>query len=375
MMELFDVYPRYAIEPVQGEGCHVWDRKGTKYLDLYGGHAVISIGHNHPHYLASIKNQLDQLGFYSNSVQIPLQQKLAQKLGELSGYPNHSLFLCNSGAEANENALKLASFHTQRKKVIVFEKGFHGRTSLAVEATDSKSIQAPINHTGNFVRLPLNDSEELEKNMDEQVAAVMIEGIQGIGGIHFPSIEFLKKVESLCTKHGAILILDEIQSGYARSGKFFAHQYAGITPDLITMAKGMGNGFPVGGLLIGPSIQAKTGMLGSTFGGNHLACAAALSVLEVIKKEKLMENAVDIGSFLLQELKTIHPAVEVRGEGLMIGIEFGEPIKEIRSRLLFDHHIFTGSSSDPNTLRLLPPLSLQHEEAELFVSHLKEVLT
>lgn len=373
-MKLFDVYPRYEITPVKGEGCHIWDDRGTKYLDLYGGHAVISIGHNHPHYLERIHVQAQQLGFYSNSVQMPIQEELAGKLGELSGYPDYSLFLCNSGAEANENALKLASFHTGRKKVIVFEKGFHGRTSLAVEATDSAKIQATINQTGNFVRLPLNDLEALEKCMDDSIAAVMVEGIQGISGIYLPNEPFFKGIQDLCAKHGALFIADEIQSGYGRSGRFFAHQHAGVKPDIITTAKGMGNGFPIGGVLISPKFEAWPGMLGTTFGGNHLACAAGLAVLEVIVLEKLVENAKTVGDFLMDGLTKLESIKEVRGKGLMIGIELEGEAKEVRSKLLFDHQIFTGSSADPHTLRILPPLGLKQEEAAFFLTTLKDIL-
>lgn len=373
-MNLFDVYPRYDIEPTKGTGSYIWDSKGIKYLDLYGGHAVISIGHNHPTYVKAVGDQLNKIGFYSNSVQIPIQNQFAEKLGQMSSYSEYSLFLCNSGAEANENALKLASFHTNRKKTIVFEKGFHGRTSLAVEATDSSKIEAPINHTGNFLRLPLNDLEAFEKYMDDTVAAVLIEGIQGISGIHEPSVAFLQLIEKKCKKLKAVFIADEIQSGYGRSGYFFAHQYANVKPDIISIAKGMGNGFPVGGILINPKIQAWSGMLGSTFGGNHLACAAGLAVLQVIDSEDLIENATTLGDFLISELTLIDKVKSVRGRGLMIGIELNRAVKELRDRLLFDHHIFIGSSSDPNTLRLLPPLSLKMEEAQHFIAEFKAAL-
>ncbi len=374
-MKTFEVYPRYVIEPVKGEGCHVWDKDGTKYLDLYGGHAVISIGHSHPHYVTSIQNQVEKLGFYSNSVQMPIQEELAQKLGELSGLPDYSLFLCNSGAEATENALKLASFHTGRKKVIVFEKGFHGRTSLAVEATDSQKIQAPINRTGNFIRLPLNDQEALKLVMDDSIGAVMVEGVQGIGGIHEPTKDFLKQIRALCSQFGAVMIMDEIQSGYGRSGKFFAYQHHGIKPDIISVAKGMGNGFPIGGILISPDFEAKPGLLGTTFGGNHLACAAGIAVLDVLKNENLIENANAVGQYLMDQLNDIEQIKEVRGSGLMIGIDLDTEIKPIRSKLLFDHKIFTGSASNPNTLRILPPLSLTKDQADEFVAALKIVLS
>jgi acetylornithine/N-succinyldiaminopimelate aminotransferase len=374
-MKLFDVYPRYEIEPVRGEGSYIWDANGTKYLDLYGGHAVISIGHSHPHYVKVIGQQLGQLGFYSNSVQMPIQEELAEKLGNLSGYPHHSLFLCNSGAEANENALKLASFHTDRKKVIIFDKGFHGRTSLAVEATDNASIQAPINHTGNFVRIPMNDSEVLKNAMDDKVAAVMIEGIQGVSGVFEPSNDFLKLLRNKCDETGAVLILDEIQSGYGRSGKFFAHQHAGIEADIISMAKGMGNGFPIGGILIHPKFTAKSGLLGTTFGGSHLACAAGIAVLDVLAKEELMSNAHEVGKFLMEAVNQLPGAVEVRGKGLMIGIDLQEDAKDVRSKLLFEHQIFTGSAANPKTLRILPPLCLKREEADLFVKTLAKIIS
>lgn len=373
-MKLFDVYPRYDIEPVKGEGSHIWDSNGTKYLDLYGGHAVISVGHSHPHYIDTIHDQLKELAFYSNFVQMSMQDRLAERLGVLSGYEGYSLFLCNSGAEAIENALKVASFHTGRKKVIVFGKGFHGRTSLAVEATDNEKIQAPMNHTGNFIRLPLNDMEAFEKHMDDSIAAVMIEGIQGISGIYEPESAFLQLIQEQCKKHGALFIADEIQSGYGRSGKFFAHQHADVRPDIIAIAKGMGNGFPIGGILISPSIPAWPGMLGTTFGGTHLACAAGLAVLDIIEQEDLIANANHVGDYLSQELSAMDEIVEVRGKGLMIGIAFPFEIKELRKKLIFDHHVFTGSSSNLNTIRLLPPLTLTIEEVEQFLAALKKAL-
>ena len=373
-MKLFDVYPRYSIEPVKGEGVHVWDKNGTKYLDLYGGHAVISVGHGHPHYTQRIREQLNRLGFYSNSVIMPIQDELASHLGRLADLPDYTLFLCNSGAEANENALKLASFHTGKKKVIVFEKGFHGRTSLAVEATDSTKIEAPINHTGNFTRLPLNDIDALRSAFDDTVAAVMLEGIQGIGGIHVPTAEFLHEIRRLCDQYEAVMILDEIQSGYGRSGKFFAFQHANVQADIISMAKGMGNGFPIGGILIAPHFEASAGLLGTTFGGNHLACAAGLAVLEIMEQEELIANAQEIGDDLRRELTKIQGVVDVRGLGLMIGIDLEKEAKEIRSALLFDHHIFTGSASNPNTLRILPPLSLAKSHANQFLNSLTTVL-
>lgn len=373
-MKTFDVYPRYDIEPTHGEGCHVWDKKGNQYLDLYGGHAVISIGHAHPKYVEAIKAQVAKLGFYSNSVKMPIQEELAEKLGKLSDCMDYSLFLTNSGAESTENALKLASFHTQRKKVIVFDKAFHGRTSLAVEATDNAKIAAPINTTGNMIRIPLNDILALESAMDDSIAAVMMEGIQGIGGIYTPTSEFLQRARELCDEHGAVLILDEIQSGYGRSGKFFAFQHTGVTPDIISIAKGMGNGFPIGGILIAPKFKASAGLLGTTFGGNHLACAAGIAVMDVIKEENLINNAREVGQYLKKKLKELDHIVDVRGCGLMIGIDLKEEIKSIRSKLLFEHHIFTGSSSNPNTLRILPPLSISKSEIDQFVYALKEVL-
>lgn len=374
-MKLFEVYPRYEVEPVKGNGCYVWDKEGNQYLDLYGGHAVISIGHNHPHYIKRIQNQLNQLAFYSNSVQMSIQDEMANKLGELSGYEDYSFFLCNSGAEAVENALKVASFHTKKKKVIVFEKAFHGRTSLAIEATDGEKIQSPVNHTGNFVRVPLNDESALEEQMDESIGAVLIEGIQGISGVHEPSSSFLKKIEELCLKHEVTFIADEIQSGYGRSGKFFAHQHAGVKPDIITVAKGMGNGFPVSGVLISPKISPWMGMLGTTFGGSHLACAAGLAVLEVMEKESLIENAAEIGAYLKTELNKINEVLEVRGKGLMIGLSLNQLAKPVRDQLVFEHGIFTGSSTDPKTLRILPPLSLSKDQAEKFLEKFKQALS
>lgn len=374
-MELFDVYPRFQVEPVKAEGCYVWDAEGNKYLDFYGGHAVISIGHNHPTYKLKFTKQLSKIGFYSNSVLMPIQDELANKLGEVSGYPDWSLFLCNSGAEANENALKLASAHNQRKKVIAYKKGFHGRTSLAVAATDNPKIVFPVNEGAEILHLELNDLNATKEALaGGDVCAVIIEGIQGIGGIHFPDPDFLKQVKALCEETGTYLILDEIQSGFGRSGKFFAHQWTGVEPDIITIAKGMGNGFPVGGVLISPKFEAKAGMLGTTFGGNHLACAATLAVLEVLENENLVANANQIGDDLLNKLDAMEEIKEVRGLGLMIGLEFDQPIKPIREKLLFEHRIFTGSSSDPNVLRILPPLSVGETEVDQFIHALKEVL-
>lgn len=373
-MNLFDVYPLFDINIVSGKGCYTYDQKGNEYLDLYGGHAVISIGHAHPAYVNAIASQVAKIGFYSNSVINTLQEDLAQSLSEISGYPDYSLFLVNSGAEANENALKLASFHTGRTKVIAFDKAFHGRTSAAVRVTDNAKIVAPINEGFEVVFLPWNDEDAFLTEVTKQDAcAVIIEGIQGIGGIRIPSPEFLKLIREKCTETGTVLILDEIQSGYGRSGKFFAHQYANITADLITMAKGMGNGFPIGGVLISPMFKASHGLLGTTFGGNHLACSAALAVLQVIKDENLIMNAAQTGEYLMSQLKSIPQIKEIRGYGLMIGLEFEEPVKTVRSKLLFDHKIFTGATGT-HVIRLLPPLSLTKEQADLFIGELKKVL-
>lgn len=373
-MTLFDVYPLFDINIVKGKGCHVWDDNGTEYLDLYGGHAVISIGHAHPHYVEMISNQVATLGFYSNSVINKLQQQVAARLGKLSGYDDYSLFLINSGAEANENALKLASFHTGRTRVVSFNKAFHGRTSLAVEATDNPKIIAPINANGHITYLPLDDTEAMKKELAKgDVCAVIIEGIQGVGGIRIPTTAFMQELRKACTENGTVLILDEIQSGYGRSGKFFAHQYAGIRPDIITVAKGIANGFPMAGVLISPMFKPVYGMLGTTFGGNHLACAAALAVMDVIEQEKLVGNAAAVGAYLLEELKKFPQIKEVRGCGLMIGMEFDQPVKEIRSRLIHEQHVFTGASGT-NVIRLLPPLCLSKEEAGEFLTRFKKVL-
>ncbi len=374
-MKTFDVYPLYNITPVKAEGSYVWDNKGEKYLDFYGGHAVISIGHSHPAYLNAITTQLNKIGFYSNAVQLPLQQELAEKLGAVSGYNNYNLFLCNSGAEANENALKLASFYNGRKKIIAFKGSFHGRTSLAVGATDDPKIIAPVNQNPNIVFLPLNNEEAFEKEIDSKTCAVIIEGIQGVGGIQTPSPAFLNKIQMLCKLYNVVFILDEVQSGYGRSGKFFAHQYAGIQPQLITTAKGMGNGFPVAGVLIHPDIQAKHGMLGTTFGGNYLACAAAIAVLDVIEKEKLMENALLIGEYIKQQLKGYSGIKEIRGTGLMLGIELETSGEQVRKQLLFEHKIFTGSSSNKNTVRLLPALNIGVTEATVFLNAFSQVMS
>lgn len=372
-MKLFDVYPLFNITPVKGEGCFVWDDSGKKYLDLYGGHAVISIGHSHPHYISMIASQLEKIGFYSNSVQNPLQQELADKLGKLSGYDDYQLFLCNSGAEANENAIKLASFVTGKKRFISFSKGFHGRTSAAVALTDNPKIIAPVNESDNAVILPLNDSKMVKQELEKgDVAAVIIEGIQGIGGINIPWKNFFEELFQMTREYEAFLILDEVQSGYGRSGCFFAHQHFGIQPDLITMAKGMGNGFPIGGVLIRPETEAWHGMLGTTFGGNHLACAAGIAVLDVIREESLVKNAEEVGNYLMTELKRFPGNMEIRGKGLMIGIESGQPIKNARKRLLDEFGIFTGVSGQ-NIIRLLPPLSLKKQEADIFLEAFSEV--
>ena len=373
-MRLFDVYPLFNIEIVRGKGCHVWDSEGNEYLDLYGGHAVISVGHSHPAYIQAITDQVNKLGFYSNSVINSLQQKLADKLGATCGYEDYALFLINSGAEANENALKLASFHNGKKKVIAFKHAFHGRTSAAVRVTDNPKIIAPVNEGLEVTYLPLNDTEAVEAELRKgDVSSVIIEGIQGVGGIQQPTDDFLRQLRDLCTKYDACLILDEIQSGYGRSGKFFAHQYAGIKPDLITVAKGIANGFPMGGVLISPVFKPVYGMLGTTFGGNHLACAAAIAVLDIMRQERLIENAAKVGAYLLDELHKLPGIKEVRGRGLMIGVEFEESIKEARARLLYEEKVFTGVAGT-NTFRLLPPLCLSMEEAAEFLRRFRKVL-
>ena len=373
-MNLYDVYPLFDVNIVKGEGCKVWDDKGTEYLDLYGGHAVISIGHAHPKYVEKISNQVATLGFYSNSVINTLQQNVAEQLGRISGYEEYNLFFINSGAEANENALKLSSFKNGKKRVIAFKKAFHGRTSLAVEITDNPKIIAPINANGHTTYLQLGDIEGVRAEIEKgDVTAVIIEGIQGVGGVVIPDSEFLQQLQEVCNATDTTLILDEIQSGCGRSGKFFAHQWAGIKPDIITQAKGIGNGFPIGVVLISPKFQAVYGELGTTFGGNHLACAAAAAVLEVMEEENLLENVNRVGEYLMEELKKIDGIKEVRGRGLMIGIEFEEPIKEIRRRLLFEEHVFTGVSGT-NVIRLLPPLTLTMEQASDFMERFKRVL-
>ncbi|PBQ32020.1 aspartate aminotransferase family protein [Sphingobacteriaceae bacterium] len=373
-MNLFDVYPLFNITPVKAQGSYIWDEQGTKYLDLYGGHAVISIGHSHPHYVKALNEQLNQIAFYSNAVKMPSQNLLAEKLGAQSGYVDYNLFLCNSGTEANENALKLASFHNGRKKVIAFRDSFHGRTSLSLGATDDAKLSANINKDHETVFLPLNDTNVFLNAIDETICAVIVEGIQGVGGINIPTTNFLKVVEEACKKSGTILILDEIQSGYGRSGKFFAHQHSDIKADIVTTAKGMGNGFPVAGVLINPNIKAKHGMLGTTFGGNYLACAASLSVLEVMQNEGLIKNAEEAGTLLMEGLRKIDGIKEVRGLGLMIGIETEGDASSIRKKLLDEEKVFTGFSSGKNTIRLLPPLNIGKAEIETFLNAISKIL-
>lgn len=376
-MNLFDVYPLFDIAIEKGKGCHVWDSEGQEYLDLYGGHAVISVGHAHPHYVEAISNQVAKLGFYSNSVQNPLQKELAKRLGKACGYEDYSLFLINSGAEANENALKLSSFYNGRTRVLSLEKAFHGRTSLAVEATNNPKIIAPINANGHVTYLPLNDIEAWKKEIEkDDVCACIIECIQGVGGIRMVSAEFLQALRELCDKHNTVLICDEIQCGYGRSGKFFAHQHLGVKPDMITVAKGICNGFPMGGVLISPKFTPVYGQLGTTFGGNHLGCAGALAVLDIMEEEHLVENAAKVGAYLIAELKKLIGSchvVDVRGEGLMIGIELDIPYKEPRTRLIKEEHCFTGCSGT-NVIRLLPPLCLSMDEAQQFIEKFKRVL-
>jgi acetylornithine/N-succinyldiaminopimelate aminotransferase len=373
-MNLFDVYPINEITIVKAKGSYVWDDKGDQYLDLYGGHAVISIGHTHPHWVKRIEAQLEQIAFYSNSIRIPLQQQLASRLGKLSGKEDYQLFLCNSGAEANENALKMASFHNGRKKIVAFSKSFHGRTSLAVTATDNKSYTAPVNENDNIIFLPFNDEKALEAcfaNDGKNISSVIIEGIQGVGGINVAENSFLQKIRSLCDEHGAVYIADSVQCGYGRSGRFFSHDFAGVNADMYTMAKGMGNGFPVAGVIIAPHIKPKHFQLGTTFGGNHLACAAALAVLEVIEEEKLMGNAVTTGHYIKEALKEIPELKNVRGRGLMIGFDVPEELKDLKKNLLWNQKIFTGESK-PNVIRLLPSLALKKRDAEDFIEAIKE---
>jgi acetylornithine aminotransferase len=375
-MKMFDVYPINDINIVRAEGSYVWDDKGVQYLDMYGGHAVISIGHTHPHWVKRIEEQLKQIAFYSNSVKIPIQQQLAHKLAEVSGKKDYQLFLVNSGAEANENALKLASFYNGRKKIVSFDKAFHGRTSLAVAATDNKNIVAPVNETENVVFLPYNDEQAMKQYFAEngnQVSSVIIEAIQGVGGITVAKESFLKLIRQLCDEYNAVFIADEVQCGFGRTGKFFCTDHAGVDADIYTMAKGMGNGFPIGGILIAPKFQPKHGMLGTTFGGNHLACAAALAVLEVVQKEDLLKNAEENGEYLINALRSIEVLQNVRGEGLMIGFDVPEELKELRKNLLQKHHIFTGEAK-PNVVRLLPTLSIRRKEIDEFLQALKEAV-
>ncbi|WP_425638947.1 aspartate aminotransferase family protein [Algoriphagus yeomjeoni] len=375
-MKLFDVYPLIPVTIAKADGAKLWDENGQEYIDLYGGHAVISIGHTHPHYVKRIKDQLDQIAFYSNSVQIPIQKEYAEKLGELSGYPDYELFLCNSGAEANENAIKLASFATGKSGFIAFSGSFHGRTSGAVALTDNPKIVAPCNAREDFHILPWEDLNAVEVALKtNEIAGIIIEGIQGVNGIQVPSTDFLLGLSSLARQYGAKLILDEVQSGFGRTGKFFAHQHAhGFKPDIISMAKGMGNGFPIGGILISPEFKATYGLLGTTFGGNHLACAAGLAVVEVIKKENLMEKASILGERLLQELKNIPGITEVRGQGLMIGIDLDREAGPVRTELVKKYHLFTGSAAGKNTIRLLPPLNIEWNQLNSFLTALKEIL-
>lgn len=373
-MKLFDVYPLFDLNFIKAQGSYLWNDKNEKYLDLYGGHAVISIGHSHPTYVQKVTEQLQQIGFYSNSIKIPIQEEVALKLGKISNYEDYTFFMCNSGAEANENALKLASFHTKKKKTICFTKAFHGRTASAVAATDNKSIIAPVNETDNFIFVPFNNTTVLEEAFqNHEISSVIIEGIQGVGGVQIPDVAFLQKIRTLCDENEAIFICDEIQSGYGRTGKFFAHQHANVKADIITVAKGMGNGFPVGGVLIHPKIEAKHGLLGTTFGGNYLACAASMAVLETIDSENLMQNASELGNYLFEKLKNDSLIKEIRFQGLMFGIELKVPCAPIRTKLLNEFKILTGNASCPNTLRILPALNITKTELDLFVSAFKTI--
>jgi acetylornithine/N-succinyldiaminopimelate aminotransferase len=374
-MSLFNVYPIYNITPVKALGAKVWDDKGQQYLDFYGGHGVISAGHSHPDYVQAVSKQVAKIGFYSNSIQNPLQEELGVKLPQQSGYPDFTLFLCNSGAEANENALKLASFHNGKKKVIAFKKAFHGRTSAAVAATDNPGIVAPLNAGHEVVFLPLNDEAALNAEIAKgDVCCVIIEGIQGVGGLDEGTTAFFKAIEKTCNEHNIVLILDEIQSGYGRSGKFFAHQWHGITPDVISLAKGMGNGFPIGGILISPKFEAKYGLLGTTFGGNHLACAAALSVLSIIEKENLIDNVNAVSAYFKEKTAEIPQVKNIKGRGLMLGLEFDFDVTELRKKLIYDEYIFTGNASQKNLLRILPPLSITKADVDVFFAGLKKAL-
>lgn len=375
-MKLFDVYPLIDVTPVKAEGSYFWDENGTEYLDLYGGHAVISIGHSHPTYVKYITEQLNNIGFYSNYVKIPIQNQVAEQLTKLSGYDDYTLFLCNSGAEANENAIKLASFHTGKKKIIYFSGAFHGRTAAAVACTDNPKIVAPVNQSENFVKLPFNDLEALENEFktNSDIAGVIVEGIQGVGGVQIPTTEFLQKIQQLCNENNAVFIADEIQSGFGRSGKFFAHQNAGVAPDIISMAKGMGNGFPVAGILISPKFKASYGLLGTTFGGNFLACAATKAVLEVIEEENLLQNAQEVGDYLVSLLQNQKNINEIRYQGLMIGIDLAFPCNEVRTRLVKEYKMLTGNASTPNTLRVLPALNVKKEDVKKFADALTQIL-
>ena len=375
-MKLFDVYPLIDVTPVKAEGSYFWDENGTEYLDLYGGHAVISIGHSHPTYVKYITEQLNNIGFYSNYVKIPIQNQVAEQLTKLSGYNDYTLFLCNSGAEANENAIKLASFHTGKKKIIYFSGAFHGRTAAAVACTDNPKIVAPVNQSENFVKLPFNDLEALENEFktNSDIAGVIIEGIQGVGGVQIPTTEFLQKIQELCDEDNAVFIADEIQSGFGRSGKFFAHQNAGVAPDIISMAKGMGNGFPVAGILISPKFKASYGLLGTTFGGNFLACAATKAVLDVIEEENLLQNAQEVGDYLVSLLQNQKNIKEIRYQGLMIGIDLAFPCNEVRTRLVKEYKMLTGNASTPNTLRVLPALNVKKEDVKRFADALIQIL-
>ena len=375
-MKLFDVYPLIDVTPAKAEGSYFWDENGTEYLDLYGGHAVISIGHSHPTYVKYITEQLNSIGFYSNYVKIPIQNQVAEQLTKLSGYDDYTLFLCNSGAEANENAIKLASFHTGKKKIIYFSGAFHGRTAAAVACTDNPKIVAPVNQSENFVKLPFNDLEALENEFktNSDIAGVIVEGIQGVGGVQIPTTEFLQKIQQLCNENNAVFIADEIQSGFGRSGKFFAHQHAGVTPDIISMAKGMGNGFPVAGILISPKFKASYGLLGTTFGGNFLACAATKAVLDVIEKENLLQNAQEVGDYLVSLLQNQKNIKEIRYQGLMIGIDLAFPCNEVRNRLVKEYKMLTGNASTPNTLRVLPALNVKKEDVKKFADALIQIL-
>ena len=375
-MKLFDVYPLIDVTPAKAEGSYFWDENGTEYLDLYGGHAVISIGHSHPTYVKYITEQLNNIGFYSNYVKIPIQNQVAEQLTKLSGYDDYTLFLCNSGAEANENAIKLASFHTGKKKIIYFSGAFHGRTAAAVACTDNPKIVAPVNQSENFVKLPFNDLEALENEFktNSDIAGVIVEGIQGVGGVQIPTTAFLQKIQQLCDENNAVFIADEIQSGFGRSGKFFAHQHAGVTPDIISMAKGMGNGFPVAGILISPKFKASYGLLGTTFGGNFLACAATKAVLDVIEKENLLQNAQEVGDYLVSLLQNQKNIKEIRYQGLMIGIDLAFPCNEVRTRLVKEYKMLTGNASTPNTLRVLPALNVKKEDVKKFADALTQIL-